>query len=123
MMAPRFRTLAALVLAVALAGCADGPTAASGEAAPDRDGAVLSVQATSTLSISMFCEPGGYCEAYADGGSGGYSFTWDGAEELADSDGWSIADPYCFTSGWITITATLTDSSGSQVSASDNYYC
>ncbi len=78
---------------------------------------------TNSLSVGMFCEPGGYCEAQASGGTGGYSFTWDNAYELFDSDGWSIAEPACYVSGTIQITVTVSDSSGAQAKAYDSYYC
>jgi subtilisin family serine protease len=83
-------------------------------------------QPTSPPSISVYCYDGsGYCEAYASGGTGGgYNVSWSGAYEQHDADGYSWASVDCyFSSGYIYVTASVTDSSGAQASSGAYYYC
>jgi subtilisin family serine protease len=82
-------------------------------------------QPTNPPAISVYCYNGsGYCEAYASGGTGsGYSFTWGEAFEQHDADGYSWASVSCYFSGYIYVTASVTDSSGAQASSGAYYYC
>jgi subtilisin family serine protease len=76
-------------------------------------------------SISVYCYDGsGYCEAYASGGTGsGYNISWSGAYEQHDADGYSWASVDCYFSGYVSVSATVTDSSGATASGSAYYYC
>ena len=82
-------------------------------------------QPTNPPTISVYCDSyGGYCEASASGGTGnGYSFTWSGAYEQYDADGYSWASVDCYFTGYTQVTATVTDSSGASASGSQYYYC
>ena len=117
---PLLRTLPMLVVAGAIAtGGGDVPTATARPMA--------SLDTRTPLSIELLCEPF-YCMAYASGGSGtGYSFTWLGAFESADGNGYSDAYvaqcPNGGTGGYRKVTATLTDSSGATVSKSAYSQC
>ena len=75
--------------------------------------------------IDVYCyDGGGYCEAFASGGTGsGYSFSWSGAYEQHDGDGYSWASVDCYFTGYTQVTATVTDSSGASASGSQYYYC
>ncbi len=75
--------------------------------------------------INVYCyDGGGYCEAYASGGTGGgYDISWSGAYEQHDADGYSWASVDCYFSGYVSVSATVTDSSGASASASSYYYC
>lgn len=80
---PILRTLCAVALAGSL-----------GEAAPTSVATAPLV--TSTLSVELSCrDDGSSCEAYATGGSGGYTFTWTNAIEWRNEYGYSAAIPQC----------------------------
>ena len=76
------------------------------------------------LSVSVYCEAEAfYCSASASGGSGGYSFTWLNASEYTDADGYSEAGVYCGSTKFVSVKATVTDSSGATATGSSSYYC
>jgi subtilisin family serine protease len=76
-------------------------------------------------TIIVSCDSyGGYCEASASGGSGaGFSFTWGDASEAYDVGGYSYAYPYCSSTGFVRVTATVTDSSGGTATGTALYNC
>lgn len=117
------RSTAALFagLVVVLAGCSDAlPTRPTSVTTPRNNFTTAAALAIST----MYCEPLGACEAWASGGTGGYSFTWTNAIEGDDYNGYSQAAPKCYSSNFtITVTATVTDSSGARASRSIRYPC
>jgi subtilisin family serine protease len=78
------------------------------------------------LSVTVTCYDGaGSCDATASGGSGtGYSFTWTGATENYDANGSSSADVYCGVNAVTkNVSATVTDSNGSQATGYTTYQC
>lgn len=77
------------------------------------------------LSVSVSCDSyGGYCEAYASGGSeAGYSFQWSNASEGYDADGYSYAYVYCYSTSLVHVSATVTDSNGNTATGSAYYNC
>lgn len=81
---------------------------------PDADAAER--QAAAPLSVTLNCDPM-ICEAWADGGTGVYSFSWENASEQGEHGAFSSADPYCLPGSgpgaWYTyVRVTVTDSSG-----------
>ncbi|HYH82909.1 MAG TPA: S8 family peptidase [Longimicrobium sp.] len=76
-------------------------------------------------SVNVLCDSyGGYCEAYASGGSGGgYGFTWNNASEGYDSGGYSYAYPECYTTNFVLVSVTVTDSNGGTATASASHFC
>lgn len=78
-----------------------------------------------TPSVTVTCESySGYCDATASGGSGsGYSFTWSNASEAYDDSGYSYAYPYCYGTGFVQVSATVTDSNGATASGWAYYNC
>jgi subtilisin family serine protease len=77
------------------------------------------------LSVSVYCDSAsGYCDATAAGGSeAGYSFAWSNAAEGYDSGGYSYAYPECFSTSFIQVYATVTDSNGATATGSASYKC
>jgi hypothetical protein len=112
-----FQTFAMLVAIAAVAACGEMPTTAAPDA-PNR---------STSLALTLECEPF-YCIAYAAGGSGmGYSFTWLGAYESADVGGYSDAYvaqcPNGGTGGYRYVTVTVTDSNGATASKNGRAQC
>ena len=103
------RSLAALVVVVALAAFANPP-------------ASTSPGASSVLSVSMYCEFG-YCEATASGGTGSYTWGWENANPDNTTGTISTATP-CWSYNGQTVTVKATASSGgATASASRRYTC
>jgi hypothetical protein len=79
-------------------------------------------------SVNVYCDSyGGYCEAYASGGSGsGYSFAWDLGYEYYDANGYSATAVNCL-SGYgpyfHDVSVTVTDSNGATAMGSGRIYC
>lgn len=85
--------------------------------------AALGATAPATpLSVSMTCSSG-LCEAWADGGTGVYTFTWTGASENGERGAFSSADYTCPRSllpgQYLYVSVQVTDSSGASVSPGD----
>lgn len=87
--------------------------------------AATATPSASTLSVEMFCQDSGSsCEAYATGGSGGYTFTWTNAIEWRRESDYSAAVPQCsrFNKGvWVKVS--VTDSSGGTVTGQIGARC
>jgi hypothetical protein len=108
------RSLAALVLSVALAAYANPPKSPAATAGPRA--------ASSVLSVSMYCEFG-YCEATASGGSGNYTWTWQNANPDNTTGTISTATPcWTYNGQIVTVKATVSDGS-TTASASRRYTC
>jgi subtilisin family serine protease len=77
------------------------------------------------LSVYVNCDVySGYCDASASGGSEtGYSFTWSNANEAYDDSGYSYAYPHCWSTSFIQVHATVTDSNGATATGSAYYNC
>lgn len=108
---PIFRTVSAVSLAVALSAFSG---AGSAEAAPAH-----------ALSVSMYCESDAItCDAYASGGTGGYTFSWTNANEGGTSGNQSTAGPHCWSGHTrFTVSVTVTDGLGATATASKYFVC
>ena len=98
----RIHPLAALIAA----GVAVGAAPVQGAAGP----------AATPLGVYLTCDPG-FCEAYAEGGTGGYTYEWTNATELSDVGAYSTAYPNCPTgtgphTWYVYVNVTVRDSSG-----------
>ena len=119
-------TLAALVTAALVAGCADSPTAVSPDGVRPR-------ASTGPLGVSLTCEVDSSfvtCYAFPIGGSGsGYSFQWTGASNQWDdpeSTGYSTAGYRCLSVRYVyahDITVTVTDGNGATVTEETSVAC
>lgn len=126
MRSTRLRTLAGLVLTAVVASCADAPTGVSAK------GTRPVANQTTPLAVNLVCFRSGnlYCEAYAGGGSGWYSFEWQGAWEVTDdseghSESLAVADRYCSDPFDLPIvmSVVVTDSNNQTVSAQYSFSC
>lgn len=119
-------TLAAGVLALALAACGEAPLQ------PEPPAAAHDFTASSTLTVtSLSCEDVGggglyynetYCRGEVSGGTGGNTYHWDViVNSQTDGPDYSVISGVCTDS--YPVTFTVTDSSGATASRSDTFVC
>lgn len=113
-------TLLGTLAMLAAAGIALPPPSGAAEATMQAERPSLARR--TPLSLTALCE-GIYCEAYAEGGSGPYSFTWTNMTEMFDADGYSAAQLNCPFYGQKLVTVTVTDSNGSTVKRQGYMQC
>lgn len=79
----------------------------------------------SALSVSLYCIDDSFtCDAYASGGSGGYSFTWTSATEYYSEPGYSAATPHCSDYiGGVYVRVKVTDGLGATATAGEGVNC
>jgi hypothetical protein len=62
------------------------------------------------LSVTMSCQSdASLCEAIASGGTGGYTWTWYGADETGGEEDSSVAVPHCWGNSEIRVRVQVTD--------------
>jgi hypothetical protein len=81
---------------------------------------------TATLGVSLFCSSAGHgrldCQAYADGGTTPYSFSWNPLPVAGGgSDGLALIP--CTVGRSKTVTVTVTDANNDTATATGSWYC